>query len=1126
MKTLRSRKLDCRRWMLPWFAFLPAVLAPWAGTWTANAQGVVGNPTDAYSIMTFNDGASCDPENGHAHAKDLAGCCGSPGQRVCFGGVITLGFSVACTNPSDNLSRIDQFGGGVWCNLPDPSCDTSLSNMISAPGNPNQDFTFYVTSDLHFFRQTYVVTDQIKHVANLNSFAVGLHTWPRAGGLPIGPMQVPRAVIIAGDITTGGWRDNLGSFRLVWEHDTLDNNQSINYPVFFGLGNHDFSQVDSTNDADRMDNYIRNRMCKVNLDVNSNGNGGPDNGGGSLNYSWDYQGVHFIQLNTWAGDQQSGGSHPTSSNGIGWLARDLNVNVGHTGRPVVLIQHYPMSSISGITGNCSGTNIPGKTDNCWWTSDNYTAFWNTIRDYNVIAMFAGHTHSLYMDTNTSLGIASTNSHSDTNRIDEFVDGSGGSCPDGKSGCTAGVGNFLVTHVVNDPVNAYLDVAAYSWAAALNGGQPIEDRYQEGTAQYPGYDLTNSVPVPAASGATKANLFFGGTAACRKRINTRYIAVPAAAATITEGASQGGGLAQSVKVVNTSTSTIPGPLALKISGIANTSSTTQTCTTSLDSSTASPEGGLCNITNRDFVDSCSPTEGSAYLLINGGNDLSPAASASVSVNLSDANTTFSTSLVRLAPLGVQLTPALQSFDVVSAWGTNTAVTVPPTQTIKVAGPPNQQFHTTVIYSGAASGWLQVAGSGSTDQYGFGSFTYSFSQPQLASILIGVVTGEVTVSFASTGEQATLTTSLTFRAPVTVTTTVTPASYVPQGTTPVITASFGYNHNIPNGPAEGGNRVLGGTVTVRNAIPSATGYTTSAPLATAFVNTAADCTQNGNTFPVDTVIFGDPAYGCSPTINLNARGVWSLAVFYEGSGVGDSAFAASNSRPFQYVVYGVPAHVSLVSGPNQSAPPNSSFPLPISLFVQDSNFAPLQYVPVTFQVVPGAGGASGTLGGATKVTIYSDVSGLVSVPVITANSFSGTWTVVASVASVTNPINIQLQNQIGGVPFIPPTLTAVVSQKSGTLTNRKWTVEFVNTGAPASNLTVTSISFKQESGAACATPVASFGGTNVVGNDIGSASIPININFGRCAAAARFTVTFGVTANQGAYKASLVAGHQYP
>ncbi|MDY0231535.1 MAG: hypothetical protein RBR88_03540, partial [Candidatus Saccharicenans sp.] len=61
---------------------------------------------------------------------------------------------------------------------------------------------------------------------------------------------------------------------------------------------------------------------------------------------------------------------------LDFLIEDLRRNVGGSGRPVVIFQHYGFDSWS----------------EAWWTQNERNAFLQAIRPYNVIAIFWGHSH--------------------------------------------------------------------------------------------------------------------------------------------------------------------------------------------------------------------------------------------------------------------------------------------------------------------------------------------------------------------------------------------------------------------------------------------------------------------------------------------------------------------------------------------------------------------------------------------------------------------------------------------------------------------------------------------------------------------------------------------------------------
>ena len=95
-------------------------------------------------------------------------------------------------------------------------------------------------------------------------------------------------------------------------------------------------------------------------------------------YSWDWGGVHFVHCNMYPTDvvaaSQLNGD-PTYS--LQFLKDDLPAHVGASGRPVVIFQHYGFDSFSAG----------------WWTDDERAAYYNVIKDYNVIAIVHGHTHA-------------------------------------------------------------------------------------------------------------------------------------------------------------------------------------------------------------------------------------------------------------------------------------------------------------------------------------------------------------------------------------------------------------------------------------------------------------------------------------------------------------------------------------------------------------------------------------------------------------------------------------------------------------------------------------------------------------------------------------------------------------
>ncbi len=72
-------------------------------------------------------------------------------------------------------------------------------------------------------------------------------------------------------------------------------------------------------------------------------------------------------------------------------------------------------------------------------------------------------------------------------------------------------------------------------------------------------------------------------------------------------------------------------------------------------------------------------------------------------------------------------------------------------------------------------------------------------------------------------------------------------------------------------------------------------------------------------------------------------------------------------------------------------------------------PIASATVTFTIVAGAGGASGTFpAAATTATAVTDMAGVAVAPVITANGTTGVFTVTATVAGASTPATFTLTN----------------------------------------------------------------------------------------------------------------------
>lgn len=245
----------------------------------------------------------------------------------------------------------------------------------------------------------------LRHVAAVNR--IGELEWPRtingaathlvSAGRKIGK---PLGLVIGGDMTddgggqvkTPGEGRQLQQFSQRYSEGTGPDR--VHLPVYVGLGNHDLDQDGA---APHVDWYRRELRDYVELNHRSTvfykppvpvGNYDAD----SDNYSWDWGGLHLIQLQRFGGDQSKG-----SISSLPWLKQDL-ATYAADGRPVVLFQHYGWDTFS--TENWDPARNTFDDDGAgaphWWAKGDRQALLATLKGYNIAGIFHGHQHETPM----------------------------------------------------------------------------------------------------------------------------------------------------------------------------------------------------------------------------------------------------------------------------------------------------------------------------------------------------------------------------------------------------------------------------------------------------------------------------------------------------------------------------------------------------------------------------------------------------------------------------------------------------------------------------------------------------------------------------------------------------------
>ena len=259
--------------------------------------------------------------------------------------------------------------------------DTILLTLLACvPATlPARDVTFLSTSDSHYREPDHRAGNHndlnrasLEEMNRIMDF-----TWPeKLGG---GKIAKPRGLVMLGDLIDDGDRAENGrkisaeQYMLFKADVGLDGTDGLlKYPVFEGWGNHDGppSGKEKFGFSSRAQIKERNRLrMEKKLISNLSANG--------LHYSWDWDDVHFIQLNFYPADKQNAKVKYAPvwhdpEDALAFMKQDLAGKVGASGRPVVLMAHCGF-------------------DTDWWVADDWAAAYAAAKPYNVILYLYGHT---------------------------------------------------------------------------------------------------------------------------------------------------------------------------------------------------------------------------------------------------------------------------------------------------------------------------------------------------------------------------------------------------------------------------------------------------------------------------------------------------------------------------------------------------------------------------------------------------------------------------------------------------------------------------------------------------------------------------------------------------------------
>lgn len=242
--------------------------------------------------------------------------------------------------------------------------------LIGAPLWSQTNFTFFGVSDPHYGilpgNPLYSEQQQVNRgrMPGLINIMPG-RAYPASIG---GVVDTPRGILLTGDLIH--YNDS-ASWKQYTEDFGVFGDKKVAFPTFEALGNHDFHVFEPDTFWIMKHMLQRNQQRLPELsNIDSLG----------LHYSWDWEGVHFINMNTYAGDLRRDSLNFYPMHALDFLRKDLETQVGHSGRPVFIMQHIGLRLEDGF---------PDYTDFPQFRRNKLS---EVIHGYNIVGILHGHSH--------------------------------------------------------------------------------------------------------------------------------------------------------------------------------------------------------------------------------------------------------------------------------------------------------------------------------------------------------------------------------------------------------------------------------------------------------------------------------------------------------------------------------------------------------------------------------------------------------------------------------------------------------------------------------------------------------------------------------------------------------------
>jgi predicted phosphodiesterase len=249
---------------------------------------------------------------------------------------------------------------------------------------------FFLVGDTHYLANEHQ-TDELDHRSRQVTSAL-INTLSRLPGTVIpdaaggGMVATPNGVIHAGDIIDSGDK-NGAVHKQMQETEWKAYCEDFSIHGIAGLQDCPVYEVHGNHDGPQAVGYAMDGIAERNRVRASKGLGKTSANG--LMMSWDWGDVHFVNLGIVVGQQQVGKQKRryAPADSLDFLVEDLKVNVGSSGRPVVLTHHIDLARYSVV---CSEDD-PDNRNREWHPCD-LQAFYKSLAPYRVAGLLHGHTH--------------------------------------------------------------------------------------------------------------------------------------------------------------------------------------------------------------------------------------------------------------------------------------------------------------------------------------------------------------------------------------------------------------------------------------------------------------------------------------------------------------------------------------------------------------------------------------------------------------------------------------------------------------------------------------------------------------------------------------------------------------